>query len=157
MKKTILVILALLFIGAQFVPVNRTNPPVAKEVQWNSAETRNLAQRACFDCHSNETVWPWYAYVAPMSWRVAEHVEHGRGHLNFSEWDRPNEDFEEVEKMLNEGEMPLWDYELFHSEAKLSPRETQQLIDGLRATFENDPPIKRQRRGEQVQEVNAGS
>lgn len=127
------------------VGINRTNPAVVQEVKWDSPETKALAQRACYDCHSNETVWPWYSYVAPVSLQVANHVEEGRGRLNFSDWTQPNEDFEEVQKVINNGEMPLWDYLLAHPEAKLSAEETQALIAGLEATFNNDPPIERQR------------
>jgi len=87
----IVVVLAILgFIAIQFIPVDRTNPPVTREIAWNSPETRALAQRACFDCHSNETVWPAYAYVAPISLMLAEHVAYGRDQLNFSEWDGRN-------------------------------------------------------------------
>ncbi len=146
MKKIILGVLAIIVIGAQLVPVDRSNPPVTQELKWDSDETRELVSRACFDCHSNQTVWPWYSYIAPISWRVADHVEHGRGHLNFSEWDKPNEDFDEIKEVMDEGEMPLWDYLLMHSEAKLTPEETQALVEGLRASFENDPPIERPRR-----------
>jgi hypothetical protein len=59
------------FIILQLVPVARTNPAVVREPQWDSPQTRELAQRACYDCHSNETVWPWYAYIAPVSWQIA--------------------------------------------------------------------------------------
>lgn len=137
------IIFALLFVLIQFIPVDRTNPTVSQEVKWDSAETRALAQRACFDCHSNETVWPWYSYVAPISLRVAEHVEHGREHLNFSAWDQSNEEFEEIEKLIRQGQMPLWDYLLAHSEADLSDAEKEALIAGLQATLANDPPIER--------------
>jgi hypothetical protein len=105
-----------------------------------------LAQRACFDCHSNETVWPWYAYVAPVSWRIANHVYDGRRRLNFSEWDRPNENEERIVEDMTSGRMPLWDYLLLHPEAKLTQAEQQALIDGLKQTLANDPPIVRQRR-----------
>lgn len=146
MKKIVLGVLATIVIGAQLVPVDRSNPPVTQELRWDSEETRELVSRACFDCHSNQTVWPWYSYIAPISWRVAGHVDHGRGHLNFSEWDKPNEDFDEIKEVMDEGEMPLWDYLLMHSEAKLTPEETQALIEGLRISFQNDPPIERPRR-----------
>ncbi|MEZ4865426.1 MAG: heme-binding domain-containing protein [Caldilineaceae bacterium] len=139
-----LVIIGLLII-IQFIPLQRTNPPVTREVNWDSPETRALAQRACFDCHSNETVWPWYAYVAPVSLQVTHHVTEGREHLNFSAWDQPNENFNEIEKAINGGEMPTWDYLLMHSAAKLSDAEKQALLDGLRATLANDQPVARQR------------
>lgn len=137
--------LGLLFVGIQFVPVDRSNPPVTQEVRWDAPETRALAQQACFDCHSNETTWPWYAYVAPISWRVAGHVEDGRRHLNFSAWDQPNEDVEEIEEVVREGEMPLWDYVLLHGEARLTEAEQETLLNGLRATYEADPEIPRRR------------
>ena len=77
----------------QVIPYGRdhTNPPVAAEPLWDSPQTRDLAVRACFDCHSNETEWPWYSNVAPISWLVQRDVEEGREELNFSEWDREQE------------------------------------------------------------------
>lgn len=143
--KRIGIVLVILFVVIQFVPVSRTNPPVTQEVKWDAPATRELAQRACFDCHSNETVWPWYAYVAPLSLRVASHVDEGRERLNFSAWDQPNEDFDEIEKVISRGEMPLTDYLLMHPEAKLTDIETAALLAGLEATFANDPPIERAR------------
>ena len=149
MKKVLRIlipVLAIMLIAIQFVPVSRTNPPVTREVKWNAPETRALAQRACFACHSNETVWPAYSYIAPISWRVIDHVKDGREELNFSAWDQPNADFDEVERNISRGEMPLKDYLLLHSEARLTAAETQQLIDGLDLTFQSDPPIRKERR-----------
>ena len=128
------------------VGINRTNPAVVQEVKWDSTATRELAQRACFDCHSNETTWPWYSYVAPVSLRVADHVEEGRQRLNFSDWTQPNEGYEEIEKQITRNFMPLSDYLLMHAEAKLSAQENEALLAGLKATFANDPPVKPQRR-----------
>lgn len=138
--------LIVLLIGLQLVPLSRTNPPVTREVKWDSPETKALAQRACFDCHSNETTWPWYAYVAPVSMQVVHHVNEGRDRLNFSAWDQPNENMEEIAKTLKNGEMPLWDYLLIHTNAKLSADEQTKLIAGLEATLKQDPPVARQRR-----------
>lgn len=138
--------LVIIFIGFQLIPLSRTNPPVTREVKWNSPETQALAQRACFDCHSNQTTWPWDSYIAPSSFLIINHVNEGRRRLNFSEWDKPNSDFEEVSRTIRNGEMPMWDYVLMHPEAKLTPAETQQLLDGLQATFQQDPPIPRPRR-----------
>jgi hypothetical protein len=89
-----------IFILIQFIPVSHDNPEVTQEVQWVSTETRALAQSACFDCHSNETIWPWYSYVAPASWFLIHHVEDGRRRLNFSEWDQPNENEREITKSM---------------------------------------------------------
>ena len=132
-----------LLVLIQLIPVERDNPAVTQEVLWNAPETRALAQRACFDCHSNETIWPWYAYVAPLSIRVANHVHAGREHLNFSAWDQPNEDFEEIEEVISRNEMPLSDYLLMHTAAQLTDTEKQTLIAGFRETLVNDPPIAR--------------
>jgi hypothetical protein len=144
MKKIILFILGgggVLFLLLQLIPVDRTNPPITQEIKWDSPETRELAQRACLDCHSNETVWPWYSYVAPISMRVVKHVDDGRYHLNFSQWDRENHELDSVIENIQEGKMPLRDYLLLHPEARLTDAETEQLIAGLKATFQNDPAI----------------
>jgi hypothetical protein len=132
----------ILFLLLQLVPVDRTNPPVTREVNWDSLETRELAQRACFDCHSNETIWPWYSYVAPISLPIAHHVEEGREYLNFSEWNGENAELEDVIETIEEGEMPLGNYLPLHPEARLTDAETAQLIAGFKATFQNDPPQK---------------
>ena len=138
--KRLLVRLALMlvvvFILIQFVPYGRAheNPAVRQEPRWDSPATRALAQRACFDCHSNETKWPWYTWVAPMSWLVQRDVHEGREHMNLSEWDREQKHADEAPEMVEEGEMPPWFYLPLHSEAKLSAEEKEQLIRGLKAT-----------------------
>lgn len=126
-----------LFVIIQLVPYGRahSNPPVRMEPQWDSAQTRELAMRACFDCHSNETVWPWYSNVAPVSWLVQSDVDEARGMMNFSEWDRPQKKAEEAAEQIQKGEMPLWYYVPLHPLAKLSAAEKQALIHGLRATI----------------------
>src|SRR5688572_19601769 len=77
----------LLLVAIQFVPVDRVNPPVEAEVPA-LANVRAILRRACYDCHSNETVWPWYSQVAPVSWLVVRDVREGREELNFSTWNR---------------------------------------------------------------------
>lgn len=141
MKRTILIILAVLvggFLLIQLVPYgrNHTNPPVVAEPNWDSPETRALAQRACFDCHSNETVWPWYSNIAPISWLVYHDTEEGREYLNFSEWgsDREEEEGEEMVEQIKKGDMPLSIYLPAHPEARLTPAEKTALINGLLAT-----------------------
>ena len=120
----------------QLVPYgrNHTNPPVAAEPAWYSPQTRALAKRACFDCHSNETTWPWYSNVAPFSWLIQRDVDEGRRRLNFSEWNRPRRERERMGGIVAEGEMPPWYYILLHPTANLSDAETQQLANGLNAT-----------------------
>jgi hypothetical protein len=124
-----------LFVLLQLVPYGRAhdNPPVVQEPNWDSPETRALAVRACYDCHSNESVWPWYSNVAPISWLVQRDVDEGRQHLNFSEWGsgREAERERELVEVVSEGEMPPAIYLLQHSNARLTDAEKQQLIDGL--------------------------
>jgi mono/diheme cytochrome c family protein len=141
-------------VGIQLVPYGRdhTNPPVRQEPAWDSPRTRELAQRACFDCHSNETTWPAYASVAPFSWIVQDHVDEGRALLNFSEFDRPQEEAEEAAEVVAEGEMPLWDYALMHPSAKLTDAETQDLIAGLRATLGGEGEVARADHEEEEEE-----
>jgi len=121
----------------QLVPDGRhhTNPPGRVEPRWDSPTTRGLAVRACYDCHSNETVWPWYSHVAPMSWLAQRDVDEGRRKLNFSEWDRPQKEAHESAKSVRKGEMPLWFYTVIHPDARLTAAETQALIAGLEATL----------------------
>lgn len=116
----------------QFVPFghDHTNPPESREPAWNSPETRELIRRACFDCHSNQTVWPWYSNIAPSSWLVQRDVNGGRRHLNFSEWDRPQRHVKDIAEQVNSGGMPPWFYLPMHSTAKLSEAEKKALIDG---------------------------
>lgn len=118
----------------QVVPIKKDNPPVVQEPAWDSDATRALAKTACFDCHSNETVWPWYADVAPMRVLVRQHVLEGRDHLNFSDMGG-RVDVGELEEVIQEGEMPPWDYVLLHPDAKLSDEDKATLIDGFYRTF----------------------
>ncbi len=125
------------FLVIQFVPIRpRTNPPVVQEPNWDSPQTRQLMERACFDCHSNETKWPAYAYVAPVSWMIVDEVNEGRHKLNFSRWGiDENEEADEAVETILENEMPPRQYLLLHPEAQLSDAEVNQLVAGLRATF----------------------
>ena len=118
----------------QFVPVwlLKTNPPVTAEPKWDSEQTRALAKRACFDCHSNETVWPWYSNVAPVSWLIIFDTQRGRNELNFSQWSsRQTRKAREAAETIRKNEMPPPIYFLTHPEAKLTEAEKQQLMDGL--------------------------
>ena len=129
-----------LFILIQFIPVNKTNPPKGSEPNWDSPQTRELAVRACFDCHSNETVWPWYSKIAPASWLLLHDVDSGRRRLNFSDWggQRPRE-LGELAEAINGGSMPPWYYTLMHPNAKLSDSEKQALIIGLQTSLAQSP------------------
>ena len=137
--------LALLFLLIQAVPYgwSRANPPVRREPAWNSPGTRALARRACFDCHSNETRWPWYARIAPASWLAVWDVKEGRRELNFSEFDRRQKEAHESAKEVRKSKMPPWYYTAFQPQARLSGEETQKLIAGLEATFGTSRPKRR--------------
>jgi cytochrome c551/c552 len=131
-----------LFALIQLIPtgVSYTNPPVVSEPNWGSPQTRALAQRACFDCHSNETTWPWYSKIAPVSWLVAKDVNEGRQKLNFSDWARAGQSRrdedpqEEIVRNIENGSMPPWYYTLLHPTASLSAEEKQQLINAFKVS-----------------------
>jgi mono/diheme cytochrome c family protein len=124
------------FLAIQLVPYgrNHTNPPVLSEPAWDSAATRATALVTCFDCHSNQTVWPWYSNIAPISWLVQHDVDEGRQALNFSEWGNGQEGGDSAET-VSQGRMPPFSYILTHPNAKLSAAEHTAFIRGLVATF----------------------
>lgn len=130
--------LVVLFGLMQLVPYGRThsNPPTVQEPKWDSPRTRELAVRACFDCHSNETKWPWYADVAPMSWIVEFDIANGRSVINFSEWNRPFPLAVYSGLSVRTGGMPIAKYRMAHPEAQLTPEETEALARGLDATLQ---------------------
>lgn len=126
-------------LAIQLVPYGRdhTNPAVVSEPEWDSAATRATAVKACFDCHSNETHWPWYSNIAPMSWLVQRDVDEGRKHLNLSTW--TSGQGAKAPSMVESGKMPPFQYLLAHPEANLSDADKAAFIEGLTATF-NAPP-----------------
>ena len=141
MKQIVRLVLILVALGVggflliQLVPYGRShqNPPVVQEPTWDSPQTRTLAQRACFDCHSNETTWPWYSNVAPISWLIQHDVDEGRRRLNFSVWTGSGRGLREVGEVITRGSMPPFYYSLIHPNAGLSSAEKQQLIQGLQS------------------------
>ncbi len=121
----------------QLVSFEQTNPPGTGEVEA-PPEVKALLKRACFDCHSNQTVWPWYSKVAPVSWLVHRDVTEGRKHLNFSNWtqvspERKAKKLDEVADEVQEGGMPPWFYLPMHPEAKLTQAEQEALIRWAKA------------------------
>ncbi len=130
MKKSLLKIVlttVIVLVGIQFIPVSMTNPPIEEEIV-TSPEVKAILRRACYDCHSHETVWPGYSRVAPISWLLAWDVREGREELNFSTWNRygekkRNKMIKEIWEEIEEGEMPPWFYLPPHPEALLSDQD----------------------------------
>jgi hypothetical protein len=119
------------FVALQLIPLPRTNPPVRSALPA-PPEVQAILDRACMDCHSHESRWPWYAYVAPASWLVVYDVHEGREHLNLSQWgdyppDRQRKKLRAMWEEVEEGEMPLPPYLLMHPEAKLSDADRATL------------------------------
>src|SRR5215510_1546244 len=137
--KWIAIILFVVFVGIQFVRPALTNPPV-DESQTILARAKvppdvaAILDRSCRDCHSNKTVWPWYTNVAPVSWWLKNHVDHGRKDLNLSEWgklpaDRQDRKLRQICDEVQDGNMPLASYLPMHPAAKLSDQDKKILCD----------------------------
>lgn len=146
-----------LLLAAQFIRPARTNPPVEEGLPpgegltlaantESSPQVAAILERSCGDCHSYSTHWPWYSNVAPVSWFVIDHVNHGRKHLNLSTWSKPSphrlskssdEMLERICKMAASGEMPPSSYVLLHHEAKLSPQDVKAICEWTRSEREN--------------------
>jgi len=133
-----------LFVVIQLIPVwlLQSNPAPQSQPHWDSAQTQDLAKRACFDCHSNQTTWPWYGYVAPASWLITRDVISGRRRLNFDDWqtslarqDRLPLD-RQIQREVSRGDMPPSYFVWLHPDAALTGAEQQQLIDGLAKTIQ---------------------
>ena len=138
MKKKVLYWLAGILIAIQLIPYGSSVKEVtdARPFQFDSNQTKVLFDKACADCHSNYTKWPWYSNIAPISWAVIHHVDEGREHFNISTWgvQKKNKGNEAAEE-LEDGEMPLKSYLIMHPEANLTAEQTKQLINGLEKTF----------------------
>lgn len=131
----------LVFVVFQVIPAGSLNadfaapgnPPVTYTIAWDSPQTEQLARAACFDCHSNETRYPWYSSIAPVSWLVNQDINEGRRKMNFSTGSKLFSD--QMEEKIEKGEMPKPIYLPMHPDANLTPEQKQQLITGLIATF----------------------
>lgn len=131
MKVTLLVFFVI-FILMQAIQVDKTNPRTNKIMEIKAPkEIKEIFVNACYDCHSNETVWPWYSNIAPISWFVKDHVEEGRKALNFEEWENYSD--EEKAKLLKKihrtiyAAMPLASYISMHEKADLT-KEQRELV-----------------------------
>jgi Haem-binding domain len=132
----LLIVFLVVFISAQFIRPVRDNPPTPAGSLLGKATppVASILDRACRDCHTNETRWPWYTSVTPTNWFIADHVHHGREHLNLSLWASYDED--EQDKFLGNmcdlaqrRRMPLPSYLIIHREAKLSDADVETLCN----------------------------
>ena len=137
--KIMLIVGIILFAGMQLIRPARTNPPV-DESQTIFVRTQMTPQvaailnRSCNDCHSNKTIWPWYANVAPISWWLTNHVNEGRRNLDYSEWaksaaDRQDRKLRQMCDEVTDGNMPLSSYLPMHPKARLSEEDKKTLCD----------------------------
>ena len=140
MKKIILWLLAaaaVIFVLIQFVPFghDHTNPAVVSEPNWSSTDARALVKKHCFQCHSNETEWPWYSKIAPASWLVSMDVIEGRGKFNFSDWNNNPGELDEMTEAIQGGEMPPIQYWIFHPNSRMNDQQKQELIQALESSI----------------------
>lgn len=146
LKKILKIVALVIFIGfivIQFFRPDFTNPPVVAEQKLEahvsvSERAAAILKRSCADCHTNETVYPWYAKIQPSAWFLADHIDQGRRELNFSEWGTYNKrkqkrKLEEVCEQIEVREMPLPSYLWIHREAQMSDEEIKILCDWAKA------------------------
>ncbi len=141
--KIVFIVLFIMFILAQFVSIDKTNPEFDASTDLITmenppAEIVKILKSTCYDCHSNETIWPWYSSVAPVSWMVEKHVIDGRDNLNFSYWGEFDEEdkayvIEEIIEEIEEGAMPIPGYDITHPQAKLTDEQKEKLFVWLRS------------------------
>ena len=141
--KWLLVIGVCVFVVLQFFGPARTNPTAAQSLALEShvqvpPNVKGILERSCADCHSNNTRWPFYSRVAPVSWFVIDHVDDGRRELNFSEWGnydkrQQNHRLEDMCELVGDGEMPLSSYTPLHPGSKLTPEDIKTLCDWTKA------------------------
>ncbi|MDZ7777836.1 MAG: heme-binding domain-containing protein [Bacteroidales bacterium] len=130
-----------LLVIIQFFQVDRTNPTIKGEFEAPK-QVKSIFERSCYDCHSNETHWPFYSYIAPVSWLVVKDVNEGREELNFSEWDKYNQEkkaekAEEIIEEIEEDEMPMKIYLITHPDAKLSKEEKETIREWTKLIAES--------------------
>ncbi len=143
MKKKILIGIVAVLVIIQFFRIDKSNPEVKDSenlVTMTNApeEVVSILRESCYDCHSNEVVFPWYSNVAPVSWFVGHHVEEGREHLNFSVWGTYDEEtqehkLEECIEEIEEHEMPLQSYVWMHGDSELNEEQRELLINWMKS------------------------
>ena len=130
--KVVLLVVAAVLIICQFIRIDKTNPPVLSDIPTDSS-VKSILKQSCYDCHSNETKWPWYSNVAPVSWLLSNDVNGARKHLNFSEWGSYNPEkqlskLDDIRDQIRQGDMPLWYYSLMHPSARIKQNEREKIL-----------------------------
>jgi hypothetical protein len=137
--KIVLIVIVGLFIVLQLVPLNQINPPIIQDASAPS-DIKLILKTSCYDCHSNETEWPWYSRIAPGSFLITRDVVEGRKHLNFSEFSDldafdSTDIADEILEVLEEGEMPILPYLLLHPGASLSDSQIKTLTGWAKTLY----------------------
>lgn len=140
--KTIVLILLVAFIGIQFIPTEGNQSDLVPETDFllvnkTPKNISKLLQVSCYDCHSNNTEYPWYNKIQPAAWFLEDHIKEGKEELNFSEWDslsnrRKNSKLKSIINQIKDDEMPLFSYTIIHGDAVLSNSEKKLVIDYMR-------------------------
>jgi hypothetical protein len=137
--KIILLILVVVFVGIQFIPTKRNQSGSVPTTDFMVVNTvpqniKNTLQTSCYDCHSNNTYYPWYNKVQPVAWFLEAHIEEGKAELNFNEWDtysnrRKKSKLKSIVSQIEDEEMPLSSYTFIHGDANLSPQQKEEIIN----------------------------
>lgn len=140
MKKGLLYLViaaVVVFVLIQLIPFghDHNNPATVSEPAWVNPQARALAKEHCFQCHSNETEWPWYSNIAPASWLVSFDVMEGRDKFNFSDWKNNPGELDEITEVIQEGEMPPLQYWVFHPSSHLNDQQKQELIKAFKESI----------------------
>jgi hypothetical protein len=138
--KRFAIAVAVVVVAIQFVPYgwHHSNPPVVQDAPWPDTESEAIARQSCYSCHSNETDWPAYSYIAPMSWLVRRDVDRGRDELNFSRWDRDAGEADDAAEAVLDGAMPPSQYTVVHPDAALTDAEVAVLVNALEAMDDHE-------------------
>lgn len=145
--KKILLWTIIILVAIQLIPVDRTNKPVRTQdnfvdIYKTSPQIREILKNACYDCHSDETKYPSYSYIAPISWVLKDHVNQGREHLNFSKWGTYNKDLttnalEKNIQTIKNYEMPMPSYIQYHPKANLTKKQREELENYFQEIMDN--------------------
>ncbi|VAY88051.1 hypothetical protein MNB_ARC-1_753 [hydrothermal vent metagenome] len=136
----LLKIFVFILLSFQLIQVDKTNPKYSKQYEIKaSKEVMSIFKRACWDCHSNQTIWPWYSNIAPLSWEISRHVKLGRSYLNFSIWETYTKEqklkkLEEIYRTIYAA-MPPKNYIKWHEKAKISKKDIKLIRDWTKINY----------------------